>query len=388
MPELPREATLLPISIAILLMLSSAGPAAAGADSGHRLSGLRVAVTRRHAELRETLPVRKRPDSGLKPVLSARLPRLRRDAHVTFSGEVVLTTTCVEQINRCIGRSYSFDPHLEAQVVLAPRHGSGGKAEPVSRTIRLTCQQTRPNRNHHCPVVIGKGSFRVHRLADLPCRPDDCELRMIAGAWNRDASADQVVVVGSDQPDGSVDGGKARLSAAIASGRSDIHRTATSHLRTRKVPASFRSGKRVVYSQRLGNLRKGDVLLMRSRQVSRIRTFPYFVSSQIVMATRRAATRPSAISRRAVSRSGTVTETTGFNCTLGRSAFDSPCVGIKSGIVRVGRVPRSKTGKRKALYANLVTRGFPKLAQARGAYPPLRILDRGYLRVTRMRTTR
>ncbi len=372
------------LSLAAILLLPCSSVAS---DRGHSRSAVRVVETGRQAERRETLPITTRADTGMKTVLSVRLPKIRRGMRITFDGEVVLSTTCVEQISRCIGRSYSFDPHLEAQVVIAagPRATKPSRSVPVSRVARLTCEQTRPNRNHHCPTGIDEGSTRIDRLSELPCRPDKCRLNMIAGAWHRNASANQVVVVGSDQPDGGVEGGKARLSAAAALGDVGVHRTRTDRLRTQSIPASFKSGKRVVYSQRIGNLEQGDALLIRSRQVSRIQRFPYFLSNQIVVSTRPTGTRPSAISRRSLSRSGTVTETTGFNCTLGRSAFQSPCVSVKSGIAQVERVPRTKTGSRKPLYANLVSRGFPKLAQARGSYPPIRVKDHGFLRVIRMR---
>ena len=110
-------------------------------------------------------------------------------------------------------------------------------------------------------------------------------------------------------------------------------------------------------------------------------------SPLVIVSTRPNATRPSALARRAVSRAGTVTETNGLNCTLGSSAFTSPCRTRKVGVTTIERTPRSKTGRPKALYVNLVSRGFPKLAQGRLArgFPPVRIEDGGFLDVTRMR---
>jgi hypothetical protein len=92
------------------------------------------------------------------------------------------------------------------------------------------------------------------------------------------------------------------------------------------------------------------------------------------------------VGRRVISRFGTATETNGFNCTLGPSAFVSPCVRNKAGLALVEERPLDSTGQPKTLYANLVSRGFPKLAQAaRGSYPPIDVLDDGYLSVTRLR---
>lgn len=322
-------------------------------------------------------------------MLSVGLPRLARGSRIDVNGEVTISTTCVEQISRCIGRSYRFDPHLRAWVVLASDPDATGAKQTVkvSGPAKLTCEQTRPNRNHHCPLVVERGSFEVGDLRDLPCRPGDCRLNMLVDASSRKASGGEVVVVGSDQEDGSVEGGKARLGATIRGGRVESARHRTERERIGSLPASFENGKEVVYSQRLGKARAGDVLYVRARQMSAISGMPYFISDQVIVSTRPKATRPSALARRVVSRAGTVTETNGFNCTLGKSAFTSPCRTRKVGVATIERTPRSKTGRPKVLYVNLVSRGFPKLAQGRLArgFPPVRIEDGGFLDVTRMR---
>jgi hypothetical protein len=382
-------------SLALGVSLSStplAGTTATGATTAARpdRSEVQIVMTGRRAERRETVPIGSRIGRKPRSVLSVRLPELSRGARIHVNGEVTISTTCVEQIPRCIGRSYRFDPHLRASVVLAsdPDATSRRRTVGVGGAVKLTCEQTRPNRNHHCPLVIGGRSFEVRELRDLPCRPDDCRLNMLVDAASRKATRNEVVVVGSDQEDGSVEGGKARLGAVVSTGSPDVDRRVTRRERTVKLPASFEDGKRVVYSQRLARLRRGDVLVVRARQVSRISTMPYFISDQIVVSTRPGATRPSALARRAVSRTGTVTETNGFKCTIGPSAFSSPCRSQKAGIATIERVPRTKAGRAKDLYVNLVSRGFPKLAQARAAargFPPVGILDGGFLAVKRIR---
>ncbi|MFN8113572.1 MAG: hypothetical protein U0R51_10275 [Solirubrobacterales bacterium] len=377
-----------------VLAPSALPPAAGAATSGRPHAGeprLEAVTTGRRAERRETVPISSR--SGLEPrsVLSVGLPRLVRGSRIDVNGEVTISTTCVEQISRCIGRSYRFDPHLRAWIVLASDPDATGarRTVKVSGAAKLTCEQTRPNRNHHCPLVVERGSFEVGDLRDLPCPPRDCRLNMLVDAASRKATSGEVVVVGSDQENGSVEGGKARLGAMVSDGRVESARHRTKRERTDSLPASFENGKEVVYSQRLGKARAGDVLYVRARQMSAISGMPYFVSDQVIVSTRPNATRPSALARRAVSRAGTVTETNGFNCTLGSSAFTSPCRTRKVGVATIERTPRSKTGRPKALYVNLVSRGFPKLAQGRIAergFPPVRIADGGYLEVTRMRS--
>ena len=373
--------------IAALIVLLTQLPAAAKPGGDASLDGYE---TGRRAELVPTVPITTRPGEGTRSVLSLKLPRLDRGDTVRFNGEATITTTCVEQISRCIGDSYRYDPNLRARIVLASDRGDArrGKTVDVSRTVGLTCEQTRPNRNHHCPLVVEGGSFTVRELRDLPCPADGCRLNMLIDAFERGARSKQYVVVGSDQEDGSVEGGKARLSAAVSEGRLEIEKRRTTNVRDATLPASFSGGKTVVYSQRLGNLARGDVLLVRSAQRTAIRRLPYFISNQIVIGTRPKATGPSRLSRRVVSRSGLATETTGFNCTTGASAFSSPCRGVKAGLATIDRAPEDRRGRPVPLYVNVVSRGFPKLAQARASFPPARVRKGGGLTVRRLRVSR
>jgi hypothetical protein len=164
----------------------------------------------------------------------------------------------------------------------------GGGTLPASRRVGLTCQQTRPNRNHHCPLVVGRGSISVKRLRDLPCRPRACRLNMLVDAHHRRARGGEVVLVGADKPDGSIKGGLARLNASIASDGANVTSVdrRTTRRRTRTLPASFDGGYQVVYSQRMNGLRAGDVLLVRAGQRTAIERYAYFIANRVVIATR------------------------------------------------------------------------------------------------------
>ena len=345
-------------------------------------------TTGRQAELRETVAITRRRGAGEQAVLSLALPTLKRDDRVRFNGEVTVTTTCVVRDRRCIGRRYRFDPRLRARIVLAgASRAAGPNTLPVSDRVGVTCEQNRPNRNHHCPLVIRDG-IPIQRPGRLPCRPAACRLNMVLGAHHPRAEGGEVVVVGADQPDGTVEGGKGRLGAAVARAGGSVGGVVmrTARRRARRLPASFAGGQRVVYSQRLGDLAAGDVLLVRARQRTRIRELPYFVAAKVVIATRPNARVPGPLTRRIVTRRGTATETNGFNCTVGPSAFRSPCLTKKAGLAVIKRAPKDRRGRERPLYVNLVSRTFPKLAQARrGEYAPARILSGGRLVVTRLR---
>jgi hypothetical protein len=386
----------------LLLFLATAGtvgsaaatnPFQAAGTSRVSEGGIRGITTGPSAELRETIPISRRPERARRSVLSLDLPQLRRGDRVRFNAEANITTTCVEPSPRCIGRMYSFSPHLRGWIVIAPSKGaSGGKrTKRVSRRVSHACGQRRPNRNHHCPLVISRGSFSVGKLRRLPCRAAECRLNMIVSAHHRRARGGHVAVVGADRPDGSVAGGDARLSAAVIRSGTRVRSRAwkTSKRRAKRIPVSFSGGHRVVYSQRLNGLRTGDVLLLRSKHRTRVARHPHFVGSRIILSTRRRATSPGRFASRISSRQGTATESNGFNCTIGASAFRSPCTTRKAGLITIRRHPTSRTGRPKPLFANLISRGFPKRAQMmRGSYPPLRILAGGGLAVKRLRPRR
>ena len=362
---------------------------AAGADS-RELAGQALFgdATGRQGELRETVAIARRRGARPESVLSLRLPPIKPGDRIRFNGEVTITTTCVEPLPRCIGRPYRFDPRLRAWIVIGrDRRDAGSGTRRVTGRIRMTCEQTRPNRNHHCPLVLSE-AIAISRPERLPCPAGHCRLNMIVSAHHPNARGGEVVVVGADRPDGSVEGGKGRLSAAVARAGRDVEltRSATHARRVRRLPASFDGGQRVVYSQRVGRLAAGDVLLARARHRTRIRRLPYFVATKIVLATRPDARNAGPLTRRIATRRGTLTETNGFNCTIGPSAFRSPCTTKKAGLVMLQRAPTDRRGEPRPLYVNLVSRTFPKLAQARRrAYPPAHVLRGGGLTVTRLR---
>jgi hypothetical protein len=350
-----------------------------------------ASTTGRSAELRKTIPISRSSGQQPRVVLSLgpdRLPTLKRGDHIQARAEVTITTTCVEHLPRCIGDSYGYDPKLEARIVIGPsRNAVGRRTKPLSRWVRVTCSQHRPDRNHHCPLVIDQAGTTIKRLGRLPCKPKKCHVNVVVNASNPSAGRGQVVVVGADKPNGTVEGGKARLATAVSRAHPGVSssRHRTTHLRTHSLPPSFDKGNRVVLSQRLSKLKKGDVLLVRSRQRTAIgQQLPYFISSQIIVSTRRGAIAPSAIARRSVSRLGTFSESNGFNCTPGASGFKSPCITRKTGIAAVLRTPRNKAGHRRRLYVNVISRSFPKLAQDRSHFKAARVLA-GRLEVQRLR---
>jgi hypothetical protein len=143
-------------------------------------------------------------------------------------------------------------------------------------------------------------------------------------------------------------------------------------------------GKRAIYSVRMPRLNKGDILTVRARETTAIGHLAYsaYVNSELVLAGRPGATHPNDLAKRTAALRGRITEANGFNCTQGPSAFQTPCVTRKVGLLVMRRDAISRRGRPRSLFVNLVSRSFPKLARARPG-DRARIKSSGGLEVTR-----
>jgi hypothetical protein len=303
------------------------------------------------------------------------LPDLSDVERLKIAAEVTVTTTCIEPEPRCIGRRYGYSPAVGAQLRLASRRDAAGDKGTVAASDRrvLTCRQRLPDRNHHCPIVFADAAVPIARLGPLPCRTD-CHLNLALDARHPRARPGNRVVVGADRPDGSIVQDRGRLSAiAFREGfetrelRSEVDRRRRRHLSM--VPGALRTrrgGHEVTYSARVPDVERGAVISAEARQRVAIGHLPYsaFVSSELILASRRNRTSPDRVAKRAATFNGNLTETNGFNCTQGPSAFRTPCVSHKAGIVQLRREP-VRGGRPVPLYVNLVSRTFPKRTSAR-----------------------
>ncbi|MEO8091763.1 MAG: dihydrofolate reductase family protein [bacterium] len=364
-----------------------------GAAQAWAVDPLRAATTSGHSETRETIPITR--TAGAQPRVAISLgrgpmPKLGEGDRLRGLGEVQVTNTCVEPDRRCIGRRYSFSPRASAWLVLARgRAVAGGPgAKRVSARERVTCGQRRPNRNHHCVLVISEAQMTVPGAGRLPCRPRTCFLNLVVAAHHPNARHGNRLIIGADRPDGSVEQGKGRVSAlAIAAGADPETRSPTSSRRIhRSVPMSpNRGGGWVsVYSVKLPNLRKGDVITARARQRLDIRGLgnAVFDSNQIVLAQGPRKVGSGPVARRSAKPGPALDEANGFNCTQGPSAYRTPCVSRKVGQIEIKRTPADSRGRPVPLFVNLICRGLIKEAQPKRAQEA-KIRRGGYLRVKR-----
>ena len=357
-------------------------------SSQHRVH---AATTGNNSERVSTIPIARHPGQKPKVVMSLsprRLPALRRGARLRVSAEVLVTTTCVVPSPRCIGRPYRYTPTVDAKLLLASGgHRTGGRRTALIGGRRsVSCQQRRPNRNHHCVLVLrGTRTITPRRL---PCRPRRCRLNLVVDAHDGDARPGNVLVIGADRPNGSIVQDSGRLNAVVVPKGPHprpVHRH-TRHPRHRSIPVSPKGprGKRVVYSVRMPRLDKGDVLVIEARQRTAIARLQYntYLGSEVILAGSPRATHASRLAKRAAALRGRITEATGFNCTQGPSAYRTPCLTRKEGLLEMVHDAVDRRGDPKPLYVNLVCHPAPKLVQARPG-DRVRVRPSGHLEVTR-----
>jgi hypothetical protein len=218
-------------------------------------------------------------------------------------------------------------------------------------------------------LVFADAVKRVRNLGSLPCQPDGCFLNVVASADHDKAGAGDVVVVGADRPDGTVDGDKGRIDGFLARGNIPAPRTKNGGAKMRDavpIAPSGGAGRKVVRSLRLNGLRKGDAVRVSAEQRIGISSVPYnvFIGTRMIVATSPTETRTNGFVAKVFSSGGEITEQNGFNCTHGGSTYQNPCNSPKAATAYVKRKMPQKNGQPKPVFVNIVMAGLPKLATA------------------------
>ena len=350
-------------------------------------AGVHVFTTGNHSELTKTLPIARHPKRRSRVVMSltpAEIPAMRAGDRLKLSAEVQFSTTCVEPSPHCVGRHYDFNPHVGARLEMAGgrRATSGPRTMPLTHRKAISCRQRRPNRNHHCMIVFSWSKTRLSKDQQLPCKPRKCFVNLVMDASHPNARHGDVVVLGGDRPNGSVEQDKGRLNLVVVNqgATAEVTHDSAFFSVASLLPLTEPAGRRVVYSTELADLRKGDRLTAAASQVADIAGlgYPAFLSSELVLAESPTATEPGSLARSVASLHGRLDEANGFNCTQGASAYETPCETRKVGVARIRENPRAP------LYVNLVSRAKPLLAVP-GPYDAAGIMPGGRLTVVRYR---
>ena len=330
-----------------------------------------LATTGDHSELIESIPIATEAGTNERVAMSLgpdKLPSLEAGDRLRSSGEVQFSTTCAAETPECVGRPYQFNPTIVARIVLASApDATSGLA--LSQQSQVRCKQQRPNRNHHCTLVMHNFETPIGDLATLPCAANACYANLVVGASNRHARTGNRVVLGGDRPDGSVAQDKGRLNVIHA--RADVPAPtlqSSADLVNSSLPLTEgdKEKRRVIHSVAIGAPRKGEVLAFDGGWLATIDQLPFntFISSRVILGETPTSTSPTGLARSTVQLRGDATEANGFNCTQGPSGYASPCTISKAGAIRITHdVIDPATGLPGTLYVNLVSAAKPLLAK-------------------------
>jgi hypothetical protein len=340
----PRRSWPALVALAVVCVLAT--PVAAHAASDHASAS----TTGKGGELRKTVPITRGLGAAPRVVLSlgpGKLGGIARGGRLELSSEVQLTVDCDRRSRRCAGRPYRYDPQLTVTLELGPRRGNAGGRVLARRT--LTCRQHLPNRQHHCPVVFDK-AMPVGR--HFPCRLDHCFANVIVSASNPRAHRDDLIIIGANKPSGRIVQNKSRLNAVVLGRAAHGRRLATHHLRKRSL--RLRPQRKVLLSQKVEGLQRGDVIAAAAGLRSDVRHLGYsaLVGAELVVARGPNATDPSRLIRHSVSQNGLISPVNGTNCT----PVNSPCLTRKVGVATIRRDLRGGSGGPLPLFVNLVIR--------------------------------
>lgn len=378
------------VAVAALALLAGAGGPPDGIVG--ESSKVLVSTTGDHSELYKTVPITKRPGRGRRVVMSmgpAQLPSLQTGDRLRVTAELQVTTDCLVHSRECVGHPYLYSPHVRTRLVLAGSRHARGPAVPLSGRKGNRCRQPTPHREHHCMFVFRRGAYEVPETESLPCSPGSCFVNLVLGAHARAARHGDRLLLGANEPDGSVEQDRGRINAVRIRPPSDSvvppiisqkETRVSTRERDRKLVTLGRHRRTVVYSQQLDDLKSGEQLAVSATMGTDLSNLgrDARITARLVLANAPDSPRPAVIARRIASTQGEIAEANGFNCTQP----NDPCRTRKVGVLRIDGDAVNKAGFPVPLYVNLVV-----VAASR---PPgqlhghaVRVTDTGRLRVVR-----
>jgi hypothetical protein len=321
--------------------------AQAGAGAGTGGGAVQVSSTGNKSELVKTLAIGKKASSKRRVLMSmgpGGVGELQQGDLIQAAADFQVTV-CLKpepdhpgaEPRSCLGRVYGYDPHVQAQLVLTNDDGDRA-GTPLSKPRKLTCNQSQPNRNHHCVLFVPPSKFTVPD--ELPCPSADCYINLVVSAYHPAARGGDRLIVGEDTGGGGgITQGKGRISLArYRPGDMDFDNPDVTRKPKRKsLPLERSSGnERVVFELPLANLREGETLVFEGKSqfgIANSRINPLTRSRLRLSADPGSANWPQA----ATDLSGQIGDPNGFNCTQGPSAHPEPCTSRKFAVLNVTR---------------------------------------------------
>jgi hypothetical protein len=311
-----------------------------------------VATTGNDSELRRTVKIKKRKGPG-RVVMSMGpdvLPSLADGDRLFTTAELEVTTDCAQKGPGCAGTPYKYNPSFTARLILA----SSPDARAGEGTLEIGSQRRKCNQRdfgHHCVMVFTGSSLDVN--GQLPCAPGSCYLNLVVESHKRKAKKGNRLLMGENEPDGSVAGDKGRINVTRFSPASQPATPSTTTTTPLATSIPVRKGEGVVvYSQELTGLERKEQLRVSSGMTSNVTQLDYaaLVRSRLILAPDPTATDPGKEVKELTEPKGEISEANGFNCTQRRPI----CRSTKVGVIGMRRDAEDEAGDPIPLYVNLV----------------------------------
>jgi hypothetical protein len=314
---------------ALVLLVVAAVPATAAAQD------VKVGATPADAEVNDqrTIPViqsSSATNDGSRVVM--RLRRSQNDLPGLMGGDRLDT---VAELQFTTDPAYSYAPNVRARLLLTrdpdARVADGTTAVKLGEAEEEQCSQ----REHHCVLVFRTiRGFVGSTFAD-PCGlAAECFINVVANAWhpNANVNGNQRVLIGENEPNGSVEGDKGSVGVVRARGAFGESTTVNETPAAGSYPVTDNTdGDRfVVFRTSLGQLHAGDELsydfVMTTKPTA---SFPIRVSSQVIVGNGQSAVTPIGD---IYPDGGKVSRFNGENCLAG-----GPCTTRHVGVFRADR---------------------------------------------------
>jgi hypothetical protein len=321
----------------------------------------------RNSELRETIAITRRPGRDPRVVMRladghhghrfTRLPGLRPGDRLRVTAEVEVTTDCKTANPACVGNPYEYSP-IRTALPLAAR--------------RVRCSQ----RRHHRVIVFTRAGLWIPE-AGLPWSGPSF-LNLVLDAHHPRARDGDLLLVGENEPDGSVGGDKGRLNAIRLrpSRERPRERVRTAKRLARKIPVD-KDERTVVYARRLHDLRDDEELEVRARlTVSAAHlSYPARISTRLILADSPRQADDGGRAAEIAPFNGEISENNGTNCLRARA-----CTSRKVGVLRCLEAAG------QPMYVNLIAVAGDPFDEGRPG-DTLRVLNEGFVEVRRYKRT-
>jgi hypothetical protein len=302
---------------------------------------------------------------------ASRIPDVVPGDRLRVMAETEVTTDCEHRSPACVGNPYTYAPVVQGRLLLAgsQRTAEAGRA----KLIKELRPRSLSHKQHHGVIVFADAELLVGER-DLPGRGGRPHVNLSLDAHHRQARRGHKLLIGENEPDGSVGQDKGRLCVVRLRGSLPrLDPVKTTSREARQLPI-VKGEERVVYSLPLPGLTKGEQLAVRAKLTTSTTDLDYWarVSARLVLADRRTEKVVGERAKKVSTFRGAITERNGLHCRPG----DKGCTTWKVGVLRM----TESAGKR--LFVNLVADcGAPFGGQSRG--DTMLVLDDGFIEVVR-----